>query len=68
MSEHIKKSSLRLSLVSVWVVPGRCAPNPVRPLSRFTPNPVRPLSRFAPIPVRPGSFCPDLLSALKKNN
>ena len=39
-------------------VPGRFAPNPVRPLSRFAPNPVRPLSRFAPIPVRPGSFRP----------
>jgi hypothetical protein len=26
-------------------VPGRFAPNPVRPLSRFAPNPVRPYSR-----------------------
>ena len=25
---------------------------------RFAPNPVRPLSRFALIPVRPGSFRP----------
>ena len=31
---------------------------------RFAPNPVRPLSRFAPIPVRPGSFRPDLLIVL----
>ena len=28
---------------------------------RFAPNPVRPLSRFAPIPVRPGSFRTDSL-------
>ena len=39
-------------------VPGRFAPNPVRPLSRFAPNPVCPLRSFAPIPVRPGSFRP----------
>jgi hypothetical protein len=31
---------------------------------RFAPNPVRPLSRFAPIPVRPWSFRPDLLKVL----
>ena len=31
---------------------------------RFAPNPVRPLSRFAPIPVRPGLFRPDLLIVL----
>jgi hypothetical protein len=32
-------------IASIPLVPGR-----------FAPNPVRPLSRFAPIPVRPGSF------------
>ena len=47
-----------LRLCMIFVVPGRFALNPVRPLSRFAPIPVRPLSRFAPIPVRPGSFCP----------
>jgi hypothetical protein len=50
--------------LSFFMVPGRFAPNPVRPLSRFAPNPVRPLSRFAPIPVRPGSFRPHLLIVL----
>ena len=50
--------SLIICFVYIPSVPGRFAPNPVRPLSRFAPNPVRPLSRFAPIPVRPGSFRP----------
>ena len=45
-----------LRLCMIFVVPGRFALNPVRPLSRFAPIPVRPLSRFAPIPVRPGRF------------
>ena len=35
---------------SPWYRPGR-----------FAPNPVRPLSRFARIPVRPGSFRPHLI-------
>ena len=42
--------SLFLRIVFQRMVPGR-----------FAPNPVRPLSRYAPIPVRPGSFRPDLL-------
>ena len=43
----------RLFCLQIRSVPGR-----------FAPNPVRPLSRFAPIPVRPGSFRPDLLIVL----
>ena len=39
-------------LYYIILVPGRFAPNPVRPLSRFAPIPVCP-GRFAPIPVRP---------------
>ena len=46
------------SAIVEYMVPGRFAPNPVRPLSRFAPG------RFAPIPVRPGSFRPDLLIVL----
>ena len=44
-------------------VPGRFAPNPVRPLSRFAPIPVRPGS-FRPYSRSPGSFRPHLLIVL----
>jgi hypothetical protein len=30
------------NFITLSTVPGRFAPNPVRPLSRFAPNPVRP--------------------------
>ena len=44
-----------IEMMYVWfvTVPGR-----------FAPNPVRPPSRFAPIPVRPGSLRPHLLIVL----
>ena len=51
---------LELTFHQFYMVPGRFAPNPVHPLSRFAPISVPP-GRFAPVPVRRGSFRPYLL-------
>ena len=48
MHRGVKFKIFRIPLIGLETVPGRFAPNPVRPLSRFAPNPVRPPESFRP--------------------
>ena len=50
----------------VLLVPGRFAPNPVRPLSRFAPIPVRPVS-FRPYSRSPRVVSPSFINRALKN-
>ena len=57
--EVVNPAFVRLRISTPFcLVPGRFAPNPVCPLSRFAPG------CFAPIPVRPGSLRHHLLIVL----